>query len=463
MFKKDIGILGFLVLYAYVNIFQLPYFAWTFPLTQNWFTDNGLIIFKDVIYHHTPFPLFVLYGMSKILGNTFFMLQISSFLMIIMLGYGIYLTARKISKRIGIISFIIFLISFPTLFNNFHIEEMTSSLFALWAFYFFVEFYKTSSYKFIFLFGIFLGLSFMGKQPAILVFFPFTLILFLMSKKLNFKKTIAYMSLGGLTAVVPFIFYFYINNALYDLYFWNITFNLTIYPSLTRAYGIKEGIFSTIFLLLSIIPALFLIFKKNLERSVKFILVALILSTIFLLPSFLPSFWTYKALIFYPYPLILWAIIFGEKKNGVILLSIIIGILFFIPVFKSFYIDYFPQNIFREEYILDYGEDELNVVNWLWKNTQSDERIMNIGNHYILTLAQRLPKNKYVYIFPWLVYPYEKSTNEILYNKPRVVILDSRIYEDWPLVEKEWRWIGIIRSIYKKEIDFGTYGIYVHK
>lgn len=465
MRKAPFIIFIILVVWAYINIFQLPYFAWTFPLTQNWFADNGLIEFKDVIYHHTPLPLLILYGMSKILGNNFFMLQISSFLMLILFGYGIYLTAKQISKRVGIMSFFIFIISFSTLFNNFNIEEMTSSLFALWAFYFFIKFYKTISYKFIFFFGALLSLSFMGKQPSILVLFPLAalLIMFRKNRGILLKKTFIYLALGLFIAISPFVFYFYANNALYDLYYWNIIFNFTIYPSLSKVYAVKEGITSTLWLLFSIAPALFIIFKEKIEESIKFILIALITTTIFLLPSFFPSFWTYKALIFYPYPVILWSIVFLKIKNKFLFLSVIMAGLFFIPLFKGFYIDYLPYNIFHKEYILDYTEDELRVVNWLKKNTQKNEKIMNIGNHYILTLAQRLPANKYVYIFPWLVYPYEESTKEILYNPPRVVILDSRIYEDWPSVEKEWRLISEIRSTYKKEINFGTYNIYIHK
>lgn len=460
MRKKDIGILGFLFLYAYINIFQLPYFAWTFPLTQNWFADNGLIVFKDVIYHHTPLPLFFLYGMSKILGNNFFMLQITSFLLLVMFGWGIYLTAKQISERVGIASFFLFIISFPILFNNFNIEEMVSSVFALYAVYFFIKFYKEISYKFIFLFGFFLGLSFMGKQPSILLL-PFFVAILLFANKKIIIKSLIFISLGLATSIAPIIIYFYANNALYELYYWNIVFNLTIYPALSKAYAIKEGISSTFWLFLPLLPALLLVLKGKLEKKVKFILISLMVATISLFPSFFPSFLSYKALIFYPYPLILWSVIFQKKNSKIMLVSIIAGIIFFIPVAKSFYIDYFPQNMFNKDYILDYGEDELRVVEWLKKNTMADEKIMSLGNHYITTLAHRLPKNRYVYIFPWLVYPYEESTIEIVSDPPRIVIMDERLFEDWPFLEKEWRFISIIRKTYLKEATFGTYQIYV--
>lgn len=461
--KESFIILTILVAWAYLNIFQLPYFALTLPLTQNWLTDNGLIVFKDIVYHHNPLPLLVLYGMSKLLGNNFFMLQASSFAMLVLFGYGIYLAARQIAKRVGLISFVVFIISFPVLFNNFNIEEMTSSLFALWAFYFFVKFYKTISYKFIFLFGAFLGLSFMGKQPSILLLFPLMVLLFVSNNRaLFFKKTLVYLAFGILISILPFIVYFLYNNALYDFYYWSIIFNLTIYPALSKSHVVIGGIIPILWLLLSIFPAVVIIRKKT-QGNFKFIVASLIIATIFLFPSLLPSFLTYKALIFYPYPLILWAIVLSEKKNSAVFLSLIVGIMLFIPVLKDFYVDYFPQNIFNRQYILDYGQDELRVVEWLKKNTRGDEKIINIGNHYMLTLAQRLPANKYVYIFPWLVYPYEKSTKEMLNNLSRVVVLDSRIYEDWPLVDREWKIIPAIRSIYEKETNFGTYDIYVRK
>ena len=455
-----------MVIWAYFNVFKLPYAAWTFPLTQNWFADNGLIVFKDVIYHHTPLPLFFLFTLSKILGNNFFMLKFASFSLLVAFGYGIYLTARQISEKVGTTSLFIFAVSFPATFNNFNIEEMISSVLALYAVYFFTRFYKTGFYKFIFWFGFFLGLSFMGKQPSVVILPALLTLLFIFRKAKRFliTKTLFFVGLGLFISVAPFTLYFYLNNALYDLYYWNIVFNLTVYPALSKvAYAAKEGIASTLWLFLSLFPALFLAVKGKLEKNFKFVLISLIVSTIFLFPSFLPSFSSYKALIFYPYPVILWSVVFDKRKNRLMLLAIIVGVIFFIPVFKSFYIDYLPQKIFNNEYILDYGENELQVVEWLKIHTKSDEKIMNLGNHYITTLAKRLPKNRYVYIFPWLVYPYEKSTKEILSDPPRVIIIDNRIFEDWPFLEKEWRFIRVARETYLEKAAFGTYQIYVRK
>lgn len=462
MFKNDISILGFLILYAYINIFQLPYFAWTFLLTQNWFMENGLVIFKDVIYHHTPLPLFLIYGISKILGNNFFMLQAASFLMLILFGFGIYLTAKQISKRAGTVSFFLFIVTFPALFNNFNIEEMTSSLFALWAFYLFIRFYKTASYRFSLLFGAFIGLSFMSKQPSLLLLFPLIILLFIFkkSKIFSFKKALIYFGFGFFVSIFPFFLYFLFNNSLYEFYYWNIVFNLTLYPVLSKAYVTTEGIFSTLWLLLSILPA-FIIIRRKTEVNFKFFAISLILATIFLYPSLLPSFLTYKALIFYPYPLILWSMILIEKKSRVIILLTAIGIISLAPVVKSFYVDYLPQNLFNREYILEYGENELAVADWLRKNTSEKEKIMNLGHHYVTTLAKRLPKNRYVYNFPWLIYPYEESSKEILSDPPRIVIIDDRMFEDWPFLEKEWRFIQAVKTTYVKQADIGTYTVYV--
>ncbi len=184
------------------------------------------------------------------------------------------------------------------------------------------------------------------------------------------------------------------------------------------------------------------------------------MATLFLSPSILPSFLAYKIPIFYSYPIILWAIVFGLTKKWDLIIAISIGIIAFFPAAQSFYVDFVPANIFQKELILDYGNDELSVAIWLKKNTAYQEKIMNLGNSYIDVLAERLPQNRYVYIFPWLVLPYENSTKEILSNPPKVVIIDNNVLEGWPILKEKWRFIYEVKKNYRLNATYGTYEIY---
>lgn len=466
MKKSKIGLLLFSPIWIYINTFQLPYAVWTFPLTQNWFTDNGLVIFKDIIYHHTPLPLFFLYAMSKIFGNGAIMLQVSSLLLSVVLGIGVYLVGRQISKNTGIVSLVIFLFTFPPMFNNFHIEEIIATIFTLYAVYFSVIFFKTKLPRFLFFTGICVGLGFMAKQIMAGVV-PAIGVSLLLNMKNDFniplmRKGIVFFLIGISLAITPILFYFFINNALVDFFYWNVTFNLTVYPSQSAPIALGEGLKMSGWLFMSVIGGIVLLRREKLNASIRFICILLILGTIFLSPSLLPSFHSYKILLFYPYPVILWSVLLASRRNLVNTLILLIGFALFFPVAKTFYLDYVPQNIFHNDYILEYGDDELKVVAWIKNNTVKNERIMNLGHHYITTLAERLPKNRYVYIFPWLVMPYEASTKEILSDPPRIVIIDKQVLEDWPVL-KEWEYVRFVIANYRKEASYGTYEIYTAK
>lgn len=468
MQKLKILLFILLPIWAYIVIFHLSYYPWPFPLTQNWFTDNGLILFKDVIYHHTPLPLFLIYIFSKALGNTPLMLQIFSLTLTILLGYSIYSTGKLLSNKIAIYSFAIFIISFFVVFQNFNMEEMVATLFILWSSFFMLKFWKDKSRISLFLSGIFLGLGVMGKQvtAGLVVVSVIILIIFSIRNRIKtpeFLKINLLFFFGIVIVILPFLIYFLINNALYDFLYWNIIFNLTEYPKQSTPYGLKDGMMTGSWLFFAIIPGTILAFKKNLNSYLRFGLLLLSLSAGFISPTLLPSFLTYKILPIYPYSVLLWAIAVQFIKEKVISVLVIIGLILFFPLAKSFYIDYLPSDISTKgNYILDYGENELRVVDWLTSNTSKKERIMNLGHHYITTLARRLPTNKYVYLFPWLVSPFDKSTKEILKNPPRVVIVDKKTIEDFPILNK-WQFLTYVKRNYKVTATYGLYEIFVPK
>ncbi|MBI2613569.1 MAG: glycosyltransferase family 39 protein [Candidatus Levybacteria bacterium] len=459
-------IFGFL-LWAYFGIYQLPYYVWTFALTQNWFTDNGLILFKDIIYHHTQLPLFALFGMSKILGNTPDMMRASSFILLIVFSFGILLLGRKISKKVGNISFAIFLLTFFTLFHNFHIEEMMASLFCIYATFFYLKFWDKLSSWWIFFSGIFVSLGIMSKQSVgliILVFLLASVWQIRRNKKLV-KTTIKgfmYFFLGLLIAATPFFFYYFVNHSLGDFFYWNIIFNFTIYPKQSIPYALKDGMIAAGWLLFSIIPSIYLLFTKLINKELRFPLILLTLCAVFLSTSLLPSFLTYKALPFYPYPLIIWGILLVNIDKRILKIFIVTGLLLLLPAIKSFYVDYLPTDAFNNRFILDYGDSELKIVDWLKKNTIYKEKIMNLGHHYVTTLARRLPQNRYVYLFPWLVSPFDVSTKEILKNPPKTVVVDWRTFDDFPVLHK-WQFIDYVKTNYKLVAKYDSYEIFSNK
>lgn len=474
MTKLTKALLILLPAFAYLKVYLIPYAVWFFALTQNWFSENGLILYRDVIYHHTPLPLFFLFSLAKFLGNTPEMLRFASFILTIFFGYGVYLTGKQISQKTGDTVLPLFFITFLALFDNFNIEEMFASLLSLYTVFFFLKFWQNRSFAWLFLAGFFTALGLMSKQVAIGIV-PALMIAtwWYLSKNLPadrqgrklssfFLKGSSSFLLGFSLAITPFILYYFFNQALADFFYWNFTFNLTAYPQQSTPYALKEGFQIGSWLFLAIIPAALLWRRGGLKAEMRFKLLVIILAALFLLPSLLPSFLGYKILAFYPYPLLLWAILWQFRRKKLIIPFLIAGLILFLIPAKPFYLHYFPQNLFQKELIIDYGENELKVVDWLLENTTTKEKIMNLGHHYITTLAQRLPANKYVTFFPWLVMPYDQSTKAILADPPRVVILDNQTILDFPILN-QWPFLSHLRSDYQVVATYGTYEIFIPK
>ncbi len=462
---------GFLLLlvpfWMYAGIFHLSYFVWTFSLTQNWFFDNGLVIFKDIIYHHTPLPLFLLYFTSKILGNTALMLQISSFTLGLLFVHGVYVTAKTLSKKIALTALLFLLVTFFPLFQNFNLEEMTAAVFALYATYFFLKFWQKQANRWIFLSGLCIACALMGKQ--IIAGIIITLIIAnaysINNRKVGRQKltrALFFFILGFAIGILPILIYYSLHHALADFFYWNIIFNLTIYRQQSTPYALKDGLLSSGWLLFSLVPAVFLWFRGKLNFIQRLGILTLICNTIFLFPSFLPSFLVYKSLPFFAYPLILWAIIAQYYRKKVFLVALVIGLIGLLPILKTFYIDYAPQDITNPHYIYDYGENEMAVTAWITKNTSKNEKIMNLGNHYITTLSKRLPANRYVYLFPWLVSPFDASTREIVSHPPKIVIIDWQTFKDFPTLNS-WPFVKFVKQNYTTAAKYGTYEIFIFK
>jgi len=390
------------------------------------------------------------------------MLQLASFLLIVFFGLGIFLIGRELSKKIGIYSLALFFLTFEVIFNNFNFEEMISSFFALYAVYFFLRFFqKKNKMIVIFLSGVFAGLAFMSKQATVGIFPSFFLSLLLFKNyraNLNIR-TILFFIFGSLATIFPVFFYYFINHALGDFVYWNFIFNLTIYPKFSTPYAIREGVLMGSWLLGLTVCGFFLLWKGKFSDNVKFNITLLILLSVFLLPAILPSILSYKILIIFPYPLIIGAISIAQHRTKLIFTGLFLSLLLFLPAARQFYIDYVPQNL-SGGYITDYGDDEVNVVEWLNKNIPRGVKIMNVGNSYITFAAKRLPANKYVYIFPWLVYPYGKSTEEIVKSSPRVVVLDTQVIDGWPILKTDWGFIRSLNKNYNLRQQFGTYKLY---
>ena len=469
--------LGVFSIFNALATFYTPYGFSAAAITESWFIENGLIIYKDFAIHHTPLLRFILYGFSEVFGNNAHTLRLYSFVIVETMAVLVYLSSKKISKKSASFSMLFFGILFFSLFNNFHLEEGTVAALLLASIYFTLHYIDERKKTAIFTAGVFFASAVMVKQNAVFAAIPLVSIVFLegLRRKIGIKKIIGSfisLSLGVLVVVLPILYYFYTNNALNDFYYYNVIFNLTIYDEHTVAYGLIGGIRAAWPLVLVLFPLGYIVWQKR--KNTRFFLKALLLF-LFIplqLPALLPSFLSVRLLPLFGGSVLAWGIVAEEffvkksirKKLAhiLLLLSLSIFVLGELKFINYYYTKLFPQNFPNSSLLYDYGQDEKDVVKWLKKNTQEGTKIMNLAHHPILFLSKRLPANKYVYLLPWLVMPYEESTKEIIRSSPRLVVRDLATERDWPDLEN-WGFLTYLEENYEIRQTFNDHVIYVKK
>lgn len=318
-------LLFLLPVWLFVGIFYLPYAIWSFPLSINWFMQNDYVLFRDIVYHHTPMPLFILNALSHIFGNTYEMLQITSYLLALILGYGIYFTGKTITRKVGISTLFLFVITLFTIGSNFNIEEMLAALFSLYAAFFFLKYRHSKASGFIIACGMFVALGVMSKQTAIGIIPAIGIILLwdtLTLKKNKIKallKTTVYGLVGVGIVTVPIIIYFATRGALADFWYWNVTYNLFVYPAAYAKQAptpnIIGGLANGMWIILAFVSGVLLMIHKHVSLDVKKQTLLFLIALITLLPALLPSFHVYKLITIYPYALILLSIYFSHVSG----------------------------------------------------------------------------------------------------------------------------------------------------
>lgn len=461
-----------LPVWLFTGTYFLPYAIWSYPLTINWFQDNGLVLYQDIIYHHTPLPLFVLYISSHIAGNTEMMLQGMSYILALACCYIMYFFARLHSRQAGKLLLVLVMTTFFPFASNFHIEEMVATICSLAAGFFFFQYRSTRHARFLVVCGMSIGAAFMSKQIAVGTIPAIgTILLFdgwSSGIRQSFNKIIypsLMIGIGMVLSILPFALYFISRGALDDFWYWNIVYNIAVYPQAYASYVSgtewKEGIFNFIWILVPVSASLYVLMKNKRSDKTTYLLLFLLVSTISFLPAILPGFHLYKFLSVYPYPIIALAILFATVTNiQRIMIGFLTVVLAYNPV-NAFYVDFFIPHFPSTEIIREYGTDEEQTISWLQTHLPPKEKIMNMGHHYITTRSGMLPHNKYITPFPWLLVPFDETANEIIAHPPRIVVIDTRQTEQFPVL-KTWKFIGFVTQRYSKIETFGNIELWVH-
>ncbi|MBI2031235.1 MAG: glycosyltransferase family 39 protein [Candidatus Levybacteria bacterium] len=465
------------------SFFAYVYLGLSLPIqlihiTVPYLIKNGLVLYRDIVYHHTPLMQFILTGFYTTFGYTFFAYRLYFLLTVLLTLFFVYKSGSYLSQKSGFFAVLFFTIFYLPFFSDSQLEEVTVAFFSSISLYLFVRYIKTNKDKYIFLSGASIGAAIMTKQ-VVAVLAP-VIFIYLFVKKIREERwalniEIWWFSLG-LSSVIGIIsLYFFLQNAFIDFFYWNILFNLTTYakdaPVASASEGLKVAFIFTSF----VFPLLFIYKKKYLSSFEREAVIVLVLFAFGLLFGLLPSFYINRlrglfviSSVGYGFlfaKLISMSSKFSDKNFGLFsktsFIILIVFTLVSIPYVQNLfeYIQSFPGKPYN---IVDYNKDDLKAVVWLKKNTVKDEKIMNLGNHYILFLSQRLPANKYLWPIPWLLKPYDKSAREIEMDPPKFVIDSKLNHVDYPQVPSlnDWPFYEFLDENYMMAAKFGDVRIY---
>lgn len=431
-----------------LNIYFLPFFAWTTGIVRPWMMLQGYIPYRDFVWMRTPLDITLLTGWFKLLGVSAENYQHFIFFVLILITLSIFFISYSIlpiKKYSSLLFFIVFL--FP-IFQNTEIGEL---LVGLWAILLFGFLYKYLSNRKIYLLaisGLICGISIITKQnsgalsAAVLAIIILDSFLRKTSIKLLIKRCLFFAIPAALPILGLILFYGY-NKALGDLFYYSIEIVLGEYnrQPLPPGFSLGDAMWIEAAYLSLLIP--FLLYWKSTGLTIqKVFLFPLFLIALY--PSVLPSFLSYRTFTAFPIVSLLFGynvliLLKNDKINNFLKTKTLIILLSFVAfvAITLRYINPYIESVKAEgfhygSFIKDYGNSEKQTALWVRKNTSQNEKIMSFSNSIVYLLSDRLPQNKYIDPFPYLLYPYEKTSDVFAKHPPRIMVIDESLFRDFP-------------------------------
>lgn len=465
----------------FVLLFVLSYFTFYliyYPIpsqlvhiTTPYFIQNGYVLYKDIIHHHTPLLWFFLLGFYDVVGFNYGSAQIFFSLVLLLTSCMVFITGNLLSSRAASFSVLFFGLLYFIFFSDNHLAESTTALLFIISFFFILRNAKTGGNSNLILAGFFMGLSVLAKQVTAVVI-PIAILYFIVrqfyeAKRVYIfpKKAIAYLT-GVSIAFIPIVIYFVANNAFSEFFYWTVIFNLTVYAKEAPVSSSLEGA-KIALLFVSFIPIFFVLLKRG--KFSKFKKEVLILIIVFSFPvmfALLPSFYINRLKPLFLLTSLGFGIILANPLNkGKYPRLLVVGTLFIFIFFSRSYLFSFVnyvENSYNQSPSKGYDINDEKAAEWIKKNTRRDEKIMNIANHYIYFLSERLPANKYIWPLPWLLKPYKTSASEIIKSPPRIVVDDKRNHIDYPQIPAltNWPFYKYLKGNYSKIAEFDNVEVY---
>lgn len=432
------------------NVYFLPFSIWTAGITRPWFITNGYVPYRDFVWLRMPLDLFFLSGWYGIFGPTPAAYQNFVFVLLLCIAISLFFLSRSLIYRFSSSAFIFFAVFLFPLFQNTEEDEMLIGFWAILLLAFMSLFLKKQKVIYLLFAGIIAGMSLVTKQTSgLLIIASLAGIIFnFFLRKDAIKSLLTRIGVFGLGVLIPvsiILSYFVSKNSVEDFLRYTVFFN---FSSVVSNLPKGDGFWIIAGYLCLLFP--FVLFWKN-TKLIPQIVFFITLEILCLFVSLFPSALSYKA--FTSYTLI--SIVAGcdilllfslKKHKKIVLLSFALFLVFVWGFVRS----YFSGNpgFAPNQLIQDFGTVEYEIASLVRSNTNKNDKIMNYGSGIIYLLADRLPQNKYVDPFPYMLQPYNASLKALAINPPKIVVYDESLPADHPGLS-DWPGLQFIRDNYR--------------
>ncbi len=457
----------------------MPHYIELSETLETWLPTKGLVMYKDIAMFHLPLGKLVLLPLHLI---SKWNLELDPFVGLA-IGIATLLFIYHFSKRflsqkatsIALIFFSLFYWFFGTSILYFHEQLIGLLLTAALLLLFQLHKYKSISGKKIFRLGLILSLAeFSGQIASITVFVAALLAFYILWKRKAQLLRNSLMLASGLA--LPFavlVLYFISQSALWDFIYWTTLSYFTYAGFVTPISELpfKELI---LFYLPLIILTFIFIYKLLKKEKISFEFLTVFLLTISSVPFITRS-------VFHPhhlnYPLGILAIAAGYSfdqlikfKAGNKLFATTTVIFLFLGAFTllSWYKSHitFPPSLKIVNDVYP-GDPMFNAIEWVKKNTNSNNKLMVVGDPLFYMRSDRLTASRPAKSIPYTWEPIEDVSSEILQTPPIYWVVDRQFIKKLIVDYKKENMVrfldGELKACYSLKETFENWEIWEKK
>lgn len=263
---------------------RLIFTAWPEMLSYPYLFSNGFVLYKDFIMPYPPTLPFLLSLIFNIFGFNPYVLKIFTWILILGIDFLLYMVLKKITQnnQKSLIFLALFTLLQSFLEGNMLWFDLTTVPPLLLAFFFILKWLEKKKIKDLFLVGLFLSLTIIVKQIALIYLFGFLFFYLISTVKIN-PKEITGLCFGLIVPFIPLGLYLFFTNSF--LQFWNWTiyyplFEWSKFPGYVNFAISKRYVLVTFLLLLSLLTGLFLAFKKIIRDKVTLLAFIFLITTL---------------------------------------------------------------------------------------------------------------------------------------------------------------------------------------